>query len=329
MSGTIKPIPTWLDCDVGHDDAMAIVLAAYSPHIKLLGISSVSGNSTIKNTTSNAVSVLQAAGIRDVKVYKGASKALVKTSSHAEDIHGVSGIDGTDLLPKPDFDNFLAKETHAVNAMRDAIMNHPDPVSVVAVGPLTNIALLVNMYPEVVPKIKTLSIMGGAIGIGNISCAAEFNIYYDPEAAQAVLTSGIEHIALVPLEVTHTVLANKEVISRIDEAMPGSKFAQLVKELLLFFTGSYDKMFGEDIGAPLHDPVAMAYLFMRNEFTEKHVHLEVDCSDGPSRGRTHCDMYGKRALPANCWVTTAVNVPAFWNNMIDAMTHASANPSIE
>ncbi|KAJ1949789.1 Uridine nucleosidase 1, partial [Linderina macrospora] len=136
------PTPVWLDCDVGHDDALAILLAAYNPRIKLLGISSVAGNASLGNTTANAIRVLQAAGIEGVKVYPGASKPLVKPSDYATDIHGDSGLDGTDLLPEPDYEKYLAKDKKAIEAMRDVLLTSEEPVTIVAVGPLTNIALL-------------------------------------------------------------------------------------------------------------------------------------------------------------------------------------------
>ncbi|KAJ2857628.1 Uridine nucleosidase 1 [Coemansia erecta] len=316
-------IPMWLDCDVGHDDAMALILAAYHPSIKLLGVSSVSGNSSIENTTANAIRVIQAAGIKGIKVYRGAAKPLIKNIVQASDIHGVSGLDGTDLLPIPDYNAYLDKDTNAVNAMRQAIMISDVPVSIAAVGPLTNIALLVSVYPEVIPRIKTLSIMGGSMGVGNVTAAAEFNIFCDPEAAHIVIHSGIEHIALVPLDVTHTVVASKDIIARINKEVPVPMFAQLISELLLFFSSMYANVFGILDGPPLHDPIAVAYLFMRDAFTEKKIRVDVDCTNGHGSGRTFCDIFGKTKLPSNCWLTTSVDIDRFWDQMLDALIAAS------
>ncbi|KAJ2277933.1 rRNA-processing protein bfr2 [Coemansia sp. RSA 371] len=310
--------PVWLDCDVGHDDAMALILAAYHPQIKLLGVSSVSGNSSIENTTRNAIRIIQAAGIEGVKVYQGAGKPLVKQVEYAANIHGASGIDGTDLLPEVDYEKYFDEDTSAVNAMYNAIMSSDEPISIVAVGPLTNIALLLSMYPKVIPKIKVLSIMGGAIGLGNTTAAAEFNIYCDPEAAHIVLNAGLEHIALVPLDVTHTVRTTDAVIARINRLLPEPNFAQLTTELLLFFSNTYSVVFDDRSGAPLHDPVAVSYLFMRSAFTETHIRVDVECSRGNGSGRTYCDFQNKTKLPANCWVTTAVDVEVFWDAMIGA-----------
>ncbi|KAJ2742140.1 hypothetical protein GGI20_004691 [Coemansia sp. BCRC 34301] len=318
-----SPIPVWLDCDVGHDDALAVILAAHHPRFKLLGVSSVSGNAPIERTTANAIRILQVAGVHNVKVYQGAGKPLVKSVYHATNIHGESGIDGTQLLPEPDFDTYFVEGVNAVNAMREAIMESAEPVSVVAVGPLTNIALLVSMYPEVVARIKVLSVMGGAIGLGNTTSAAEFNVFCDPEATQIVLNAGISHMALVPLEVTHTVLSTKAIIKRIKSEVVSTKFAQLVSELLHYFGSTYSDVFGAKDGAPLHDPVAVAYLFMPEAFDKRRVCVEIDCTTGPSRGRTHCDVWAKTDEGTNCWLTTSVDVAAFWDQMISTMVVAS------
>ncbi|KAJ2456127.1 hypothetical protein GGF42_003297 [Coemansia sp. RSA 2424] len=316
-------IPVWLDCDVGHDDALAVILAAHHPKLKLLGVSSVSGNASIERTTANAIRIFQVAGIKDVKVYRGAAKPLVKPVFHATRIHGESGIDGTKLLPEPDFDRYFAKGVNAVNAIHSAIMSSTKPISVVAVGPLTNIALLISMYPEVVPRIRILSIMGGAIGLGNTTSAAEFNVFCDPEAAQIVLNAGIGHVTMVPLEVTHTVLSTEAIIKRIESEVVSAKFAQLVSELLHYFGSTYRDVFGAKDGAPLHDPVAVAYLFMPESFSKRNIRVEVDCSDGLSRGRTHCDVWAKADTGSNCWLTTSVDVPKFWDQMIATMVAAS------
>ncbi|KAJ2888372.1 Uridine nucleosidase 1 [Coemansia aciculifera] len=316
-------IPVWLDCDVGHDDALAVILAGHHSKLKLLGISSVSGNAPIERTTANAMRVLEVAGIQGVKVYQGASKPLVKPVYHATNIHGESGLDGTKLLLDPDFARYFAADMNAVNGMRAAIMESEEPVSVVAVGPLTNIALLVSVYPEVVPRIRSLSIMGGAIGLGNTTSAAEFNVFCDPEAAQIVLNSGIDHIALVPLEVTHTVLSTEAIIKRIEGEVVSPKFAQLVAELLHYFGSTYLDVFGAKDGAPLHDPVAVAYLIIPEAFSKRRIRVDVDCSDGPARGRTHCDVWAQEGVETNCWLTTEVDVGKFWGEMIGTMVVAS------
>ncbi|KAJ2356646.1 hypothetical protein GGF43_001936 [Coemansia sp. RSA 2618] len=310
-------------CDVGHDDALAIILAAYNPCIRLLGISSVSGNSSVKNTTENTLRVLKAAGVEGVKVYKGASKPLVKKVFHADKYHGPSGIGGVKHMPEADYEKYFDGSCNAVNAMYRAIMESDEPISIAAIGPLTNIALLLSVYPEAASKIKTLSIMGGAIGMGNTTAAAEFNIFCDPEAAHVVLNSKLEHVVFVPLDVTSTVLATEAVIKRISNAVCNPRFAELVTGLLWFYGNTHDDIFGTKDGMALHDPVAVAYLFMRDSFTEKRIRVDVECSQGSGSGRTFCDFFKHTELPENCWVATSVDSNRFWDNMIDALVIAS------
>ncbi|KAK2877201.1 hypothetical protein FQN49_001351 [Arthroderma sp. PD_2] len=256
--GSISPpddgrIPLWLDCDPGHDDAFAILLAAHHPTLKLLGISTVHGNGSLENTTTNAGSILEAIGRSDIPVYPGAKKPFCRKAVHAEDIHGTSGIDGTDLLPAPT--KPAVTNVSAYIAMRDALLAQPkDTAWVVATGTLTNVGILFATFPEVAEHVRGVSMMGGAVGggfssvpiskkvgdearVGNITPWAEFNIYVspsgfsihtvtailtmplqcDPEAAQSILSSPVlaPKSTLVTVDLTHQVLATKAVQARI------------------------------------------------------------------------------------------------------------------
>ncbi|KAJ2722967.1 Uridine nucleosidase 1 [Coemansia sp. Benny D115] len=298
------------------------MLAAYHPRIKLLGVSTVSGNSVVENCTNNAIRILQAVSIKGIKVYQGATKPLIKPAVRAEPYHGPSGMDGVDIPKEADYDTYFVKGVHAVNAMRQAIMESTEPISILAVGPLTNIALLVSMYPEVIPRIKALSAMGGAIAMGNITSAAEFNIYADADAAQVVMNSEINHIALVPLDVTLTVLSNDAIIKRLEQKIQSAKFIKFIESLVYYCGKNYEDIFGPKNGAPLHDPVAVAYLFMPEAFTKKHARVDVECNAGNGCGRTYCDIYNTSKLPLNCWMTTAVDIERFWNEFIETMAIA-------
>ncbi|KAJ2397397.1 Uridine nucleosidase 1, partial [Coemansia sp. RSA 2603] len=256
MSSSLDKIPVWLDCDVGHDDAMAIILAAYHPNINLLGISSVAGYSTIKHTTDNAIRVLKIAGIKGVKVHKGAHKPLIKKRVDSSIFHGRTGMARVSNLPDPNYESYFVEDVTAIEAMRKAIMKSPVSVSIVATGPLTNIALLVSVYREVIPRIKTLSIMGGAIGFGDFTPAAEFNFFCDPDAAQMVFQSGIENIVLIPLEVTNTVLSTKTVLKRIQDEITVPKFSTFATEVLRVFGDTFSYIHDDKDGYPLQDPVA-------------------------------------------------------------------------
>ncbi|MCJ1486700.1 Uridine nucleosidase 1, partial [Schaereria dolodes] len=265
-------------------DAFAIVLAAYHPRLNLLGISTVHGNASLQRTTANAGSVLTAIGRPDVPVYPGAAKPFCRPAVHAPDIHGVTGLDGTHLLPEATAPPIT--DVHAILGIRDTLLAQPkDTAWLVATGALTNVAMLFATFPELVIHIKGLSIMGGAIGggfthaplghvkgegerFGNHTWWAEFNIYCDPEAAQSLLSNPelAAKTTLIPLDVTHQVLATQDVQQRI---LHGSskfrkpaalKLRQMLYELLIFFAHTYAEVFGITAGPPLHDPIAVAVL---------------------------------------------------------------------
>ncbi|WEW55324.1 Uridine nucleosidase 1 [Emydomyces testavorans] len=293
-----QKIPLWLDCDPGHDDAFAILLAAHHPQLKLLGITTVHGNASLENTTVNARSVLEAIGQPNIPVYPGSKKPFCRLAVHAPSIHGSSGIDGTDLLPVPKTPPVT--DTNPILAMRDALIAQPKNMAwVVATGALTNIALLFATFPEVADHVRGVSIMGGAIGdgfsgapiskrpgeecrIGNITPYAEFNIYADPEAAKSILTSPIlaPKTTLITLDLTHQVLATQKVQSLIlgTESMDDSKpsiLRRILHDLLTFFASTYDTVFGIAAGPPLHDPVAVAVLFSNLNRSQMPDHLDL------------------------------------------------------
>ncbi|KAL8716847.1 MAG: hypothetical protein Q9225_005862 [Loekoesia sp. 1 TL-2023] len=282
------PTPLWLDCDPGHDDAFAILLAAHHPRLKLLGVSTVHGNASLPYTTWNAGSILTAIGVPHIPYYAGAAKPFCRKAVHAPDIHGKSGLDGTDLLPEasepPVEDSSPHNAGNAVVAMREALMSQPrEKPWLVATGALTNVALLFATFPEVVHHIAGLSIMGGAIGdgftdapmghvrgegprFGNHTPWAEFNIYCDPEAAQSIFSNPFlaAKTTLIPLDVTHQVLATKSVQERVLYGSSSlgqtnvTNVRQMFYDLLVFFAHTYADVFGISEGPPLHDPVAVA-----------------------------------------------------------------------
>ncbi|KAL2826849.1 Inosine/uridine-preferring nucleoside hydrolase domain-containing protein [Aspergillus cavernicola] len=289
------PVPLWLDCDPGHDDAFAILLAAHHPSLNLLGITTIHGNASLENTTINATRVLEAIGRPDVPVYPGTKKPFCRPAVHAPNIHGDSGIDGTELLPiasRPPITN-----KNPILAMRDALMAQPEGTPwVIATGTLTNVALLFATFPEVTTHIKGLSIMGGGVGngftdapmsklaghqnrIGNVTPLAEFNIYCDPESSQSILSNPIlaSKTTLITLDLTHQVLASRSVQTRIlhggdDPSTPPTVLRQMLYELLLFFASTYETEFGLTTGPPLHDPLAVAVILstLNPEFASKH-----------------------------------------------------------
>jgi len=302
--------PIWLDCDTGHDDAFAILLAARSDDVDLLGISTVYGNAPLQNTTYNTRAILKAIGREDVPVYPGASKPSTREAAHAPDIHGASGLDGTHCLPEP---TMPAQTTDAVQVMYERLNAEPAGTAwLVAVGALTNIAALFIKHPGLVDHIAGLSIMGGAVGggftdapmgtvagegerFGNHTPYAEFNIYCDPEAARAIFSNPVlaAKTTLTPLDLTHQFLATSEVQksllygstrSRLSEVTmaSGTPVRRLFFEILTFFAKTYADVFGLKEGPPLHDPLAVAAAFRRELFVynkpgqTEHEHFTVD-----------------------------------------------------
>ncbi|KAL4922692.1 Inosine/uridine-preferring nucleoside hydrolase domain-containing protein [Aspergillus aurantiobrunneus] len=299
------PIPLWLDCDPGHDDAFAILLAAHHPSLNLLGITTIHGNASLENTTINATRVLEAIGRPEIPVYPGSKKPFCRPAIHAPNIHGQSGIDGTELLPKASRSPISDK--NPILAMRDALMAQPEGTPwVIATGTLTNVALLFATFPEVAAHIKGLSIMGGGVGdgfadapisrleghenrIGNVTPLAEFNIYCDPEASQSIFSDEIlaPKTFLMTLDLTHQVLASRDVQTRIlhgdgDLSAPPTVLRQMLYELLLFFASTYETEFGLTTGPPLHDPLAVAVILstLNQEFARKHPDQTLTFDDG-------------------------------------------------
>lgn len=280
------PTPLWLDCDTGHDDAFALLLAAQHPNLNLLGVSTIFGNAPLTKTTYNTRAILTAINREDIPVYPGAARPFCRAPAAAPDIHGESGLDGTTCLPTPTIPE--RTDITAIEAMYSALITQPKGTAwLVATGCLTNTALLFAIHPDLVSHIAGLSIMGGAIGggfsqapmgsiagegerFGNWTPWAEFNIYIDPESAASVFSN--EELAakttLIPLDLTHQFLATKDVqdallhgydsTSQVDNPPMVRK---LFVEILTFFAKTYADVFGLVEGPPTHDPLAVAAIF--------------------------------------------------------------------
>jgi len=239
-----------LDCDPGHDDAIAILLAGHHPEVDLLAITTVSGNQSVDKTTHNALKVCSLANLRTVPIARGMDRPLVRPAKHAPNIHGESGLDGPSI-PEPDIEPV---PQHAVDFLIDLLLNSDGDITLVPTGPLTNIATAIRREPAILPKIKAVSLMGGAIGLGNTTPAAEFNIYADPEAAAIVFGCG-RPITMCPLEVTHQALATEEVMGRLRAV--NRPVATFVADLFAFFGHTYRINYGFP-APPVHDPCAVA-----------------------------------------------------------------------
>ena len=305
-----------LDCDPGHDDAMAILLAAASPAIELQAITTVAGNQTLEKTTLNARRVCSIAGITDVPIAAGCDRPLQREPIVASEIHGASGLDGVDWEdPTVEMD-----PRHAVDLIVEIADSDELPLTIVACGPLTNVATALARSPQLASRLERIAIMGGAIGLGNWSPSAEFNIVADPEAAAAVIGSGVP-VTLVPLEVTHRALATNEVIARIAEL--GTPVGDMSVSLMRYFAETYQREFGFDAPA-VHDPCAVAAVIDPSIVASRYMNVAIDTASELSLGRTVCDVYGKTGRPPNADVGLDLDVDRFWDLMVDALRSYAA-----
>jgi inosine-uridine nucleoside N-ribohydrolase len=283
----MTPTPIILDCDPGHDDAIAILLAVASPEVELRAVTTVSGNQTLDKTTNNALRVLELAGRTDIPVYAGADAPFVRPRDVAAHVHGESGLDGPDL-PQP---SQRAQEEHAVEYLAQAYRGGDKPI-LVATGPLTNVSLLFATHPDARPD--RIVLMGGSIGEGNRTPAAEFNIWADPEAAQRVFGEGLD-TTMVGLDVTHRALIKDEHTERMRGA---GRVGNVVAELMDFYARFHKRRYPDLDGSPMHDPVCIAHLVDPTLMDVRDASIEVDCSTGPSWGRTNVDWRGREHFGA-------------------------------
>ncbi len=299
MSGGTRPVVI-LDCDPGHDDALAILLAGRST--ELLGITVVSGNAPLEKTLRNALLTTQIGGL-DVPVHAGASRPLVAEARHAPDIHGESGLDGPDL---PSLRR-AATPGSAVRFLIDAARARDD-LWLVATGPLTNVALALRQAPDLAERLLGISVMGGAWGPGNVTAAAEFNVWADPEAAAVVFASGAR-IVLAGLDLTHQFVIDEDRLARIRAL--GTAPASFAAELLEYYGGAYRREFAGPLAAPLHDPCSVLALTHPELFERAPRHVAVELHGELTRGATVVDRRaGHRSLPANAEVLERIDAEA-------------------
>ena len=301
-----------LDCDPGHDDAIAILLAHGNPHIELLAVTTVVGNQTLEKVTRNALAVAEIAGIVGVPFAAGCPRPLVRTIEVAADIHGESGMDGPEL---PESSRELDGR-HAVDLIIDTIMaSEPGEITLVPTGGLTNIALAARKEPRIVSRVREVVLMGGGFHVGNWSATAEFNIIIDPEAAHIVFNESWP-LTMVGLDLTHQALATPEVRARIEAI--GTAPSRFVGELLDFFASTYLEAQGFT-HPPVHDPCAVAYVIDPSVMTVRKTPLDVELTGTLTLGMTVADF--RSPPPADCTTQVAVDLDTekFWALIEDAL----------
>lgn len=297
-------LPVILDCDPGHDDAIALILALASPELKVLAVTTSAGNQTPDKTLNNALRILTLLGRDDIPVAAGAPKPLARELIIADNVHGESGLDGP-KLPDP---GFAPVAMTALELMAKCLRESPEPVTLVPTGPLTNIALLLAAHPELKQKIARIVLMGGAAGPGNWTPAAEFNIYVDPEAADMVFKSGLP-ITMCGLDVTHEAQVMDEDIERVRAIT--NPVAQCVAGLLDFFMIYHRDPKWGFAGAPLHDPCTIAWLLAPALFHGVECRVDIETGGTHTSGMTVVDRYGLTGKPANALVLLGLDRAGF------------------
>jgi purine nucleosidase len=295
-----------IDCDPGQDDALAVLLALASPaELEVLAVTTVAGNVPLALTEENARKVVELAGRRDLPVHAGAARPLVRAPVTAEFVHGKTGLDGADL-PTP---SIPLASLHAVDALVELARARPaGTITLCPLGPLTNLALAIRKAPDIAPRLREIVLMGGALGEGNSTPAAEFNIYADPHAAKVVFEAGVP-LVMHGLDVTHQALVTPPRLAAIRAL--GTPVSAAVSGLLEFYN-IYDQTRRGRPGAPLHDPCAIAYLLRPELFAGRDCHVVIETIGEHTLGRTVVDWSGRTARKPNAKVIAEIDADAFF-----------------
>ena len=301
------PLPIIIDTDPGQDDAVAILLALASPEFDILGLTIVAGNVPLALTEKNARKICELAGRPDIKIYAGADRPLMRTLVTAEHVHGRTGLDGPELAEP----TMLLQPRHAVDFLIDTVMHHPvGAITLCTLGPLTNIAMALIREPSIGPRIRRIVAMGGGFFEGgNVTPAAEFNIYVDPQAARLVFEAGIP-ITLIPLDCTHQALTTRQRVEAF-RAMP-NRCGPATAELLDFFERFDEQKYGTD-GGPLHDPCVIAWLLEPGMFKGRDVNVSVETTSELTMGMTVIDWWRVTSRPANATVIRSLDAQRFYD----------------
>ncbi len=310
MADTQKII---IDTDPGQDDAVAILLALASPELEILGLTIVAGNVPLKLTETNARKICELAGKPETRVYAGASRPLMRNLVTAEEVHGQTGLNGPDL-PEP---KMKLQEQFAVDFIVETLMAEaPGTVTLCPLGPLTNIALALIREPRIAKRIKQIVLMGGGFFEGgNVTPAAEFNIYVDPHAADVVLKSGVP-IVMMPLDVTHKALTKATRVEAFRKL--GTKVGIATAEMLEFFERFDEQKYGSD-GGPLHDPCVIAYLIQPELFSGRDCNVAVETASELTMGMTVIDWWGVSKRPKNAMVMRDIDHDGFFALLVERL----------
>jgi len=302
-----------IDTDPGQDDAVAILLALASPELDVLGITAVAGNVPLRLTEKNARKICELAGKPETKVFAGSIRPMVRSLVTAEEVHGKTGLDGPDL-PEP---KMPLQDKHAVDFIIDTLMTEePDTVTLCPLGPLTNIAQALVREPRIAKRITEIVLMGGGFFEGgNVTPAAEFNIYVDPHAADVVFNSGVP-ITMMPLDVTHKALTTAKRVAAFRKL--GTKVGIATAQMLEFFERFDEGKYGTD-GGPLHDPCVIAFLVRPELFRGRHVNVSVETVSELTMGMTVVDWWGVTKRPKNTHVMRDIDADGYFDLLVERL----------
>ncbi len=306
VRGVAAPIPVVLDCDPGHDDAIALLLALASPEVQVVGVTTTYGNQTLEKTTANALRLLELVGRTDVQVAAGADRPLTRDLVVAAHVHGESGLDGP-ALPPPVIE---AVPTDATTFLAACVRGAGTDVTLVPTGPLTNIARYLDAHGAA--GIARIVLMGGSIAEGNVTPAAEFNIWCDPEAARIVFSSGLD-VTMAGLDVTHRAILGPGIEERLRAV---GRIGTFVAELNAFFSQYHRATYGWD-GAPIHDAVAVAHVVKPDLLETRHCNVEIELESELCRGRTVVDRWQRTDRAPNTHVGVDLDTEAFFDLLVE------------
>jgi purine nucleosidase len=308
--------PCIVDCDPGHDDAIALLLAAASPELDLRAITTVAGNGELDKVSYNALRICTLAGIREVPVAAGAERPLTRALETAADVHGASALDGPDL-PEPE----LALDPRPAHQLiADVAAAAGEPVTLIAIGPLTNVATALDRHPKLAGSLREIIIMGGATERGNRTPYAEFNIWVDPEAADRVFESGVP-VTMVGLNLTHQALATPRVVERL--RVLDSDVARAVVGWISFFGSTYEDLWGFG-GPPVHDACAVALAIDATLVRCVDTFVAVETEGRWTRGATVVDLHGRLRREPNARVALDLDAERFWDLVVGAVDRLGA-----
>lgn len=323
----MSKIPVIMDCDPGLDDAISLLLAMASPQeINLLGVTAVVGNTPVKQTQENARRICELAGRTDMKVFQGCPRTLFSKMSssdstyEATDIHGETGLGGC-ILPPP---TMPLQSQHAVSFLIETLLKSTQKITLALSGSLTNVACALVMEPRIKDKIEKIVLMGGVIGLGNITPTAEFNFYCDPHAAYIIFNSGVP-IVMMGLDVTRQTQTTEAWLETVG-AMK-SYVSQAVVDMLSYYHRP-DAILEPGVdGGVLHDPNIIAYLLKPDLYKGRNVHVDIDISPTIMAGRSTVDWYGKLKLPPNAYVVNEIDAKGFFDLLTERLRYYSPKSS--